>query len=245
MQNGKNDKKRQYCKLVLDQITCPSRCAGLTNAIDIETEHSDDLDELSEIGAWSRWQGNLDARIMIVAQDWGSKKTYIDQGGRDKISKRSVTNGNIIELMRSIDEELDDPEVLDQPNLHFFTNACLCYRVDNKEQGGAKTEWFSNCRKFLMKQIEIVQPRVVIALGKVPFDNIMKAFKPDFQYESYQKIVDDHTHIPIMMDKTYVVPVFHCGAFGVNKNRKSPIGNPDKLFQHKEDWKIIKQLLER
>ena len=52
-------------------------CSGLTNPADVDggrlnSEH---------IGAWSLWQGNLDAPVMVVGQDWGDTTYFIRNGG--------------------------------------------------------------------------------------------------------------------------------------------------------------------
>ena len=61
-----DSKRARYGALVGARKTCracadpanPSVCEG--GAFDCEA-----------IGAWSRWQGNADAQVMVVGQDWG------------------------------------------------------------------------------------------------------------------------------------------------------------------------------
>ncbi|WP_048187981.1 hypothetical protein [Methanobacterium paludis] len=51
---------------------------GLKNPSEIE---SGIYDKEDHIGPWSKWQGNLNAEIMLIGQDWGSEKYYLDNKG--------------------------------------------------------------------------------------------------------------------------------------------------------------------
>lgn len=200
-----------------------------------------------EIGAWSRWQGNLNADLMIVAQDWGSQKDYIKQGGWDESivgGKLTITNQNLICLMGSIGRTLRPPEEHEQEQHYFFTNTALCMRRSNSSSGGAKSAWFSNCRAFLRCQIDIVNPKVIVTLGKVPFDNVLKALDYDFDYGGmkFKDVVDRHEPITVRSGMR-LVPVFHCGLFGVNVNRRSP-DRTDVLQAHSKDWETVKKCLD-
>ena len=60
------DKSERYFQLVEARKACTA-CAGLSNP---STFHEGEFDS-AQIGPWSRWQGNLNAAVMIVGQDWG------------------------------------------------------------------------------------------------------------------------------------------------------------------------------
>jgi len=237
-----SDKLRQYESLIHERAEC-KKCLNLVNMSELDTmvDHDNELPE--EIGPWSRWQGNLDAEIMVVAQDWGSQETYLSQKGWDITNKKSPTNGNLIKLMGSIGQTLCPPENHDQEQNFFFTNAALCMRRSKKEQGGAEPEWFSNCGYFLKRQIEIVRPRVVVALGQRPFESVLRAFKNEIPREGYRALVDSRRTFSIQSGTT-LVPVFHCGANGERRNRVSEVrGNV--LSKHEEDWKTVGECLKR
>ena len=73
-------------------------------------------DDCEEINLWTYWQGrgSLDAKIMLVGQDWGSPadaaKDYMAQfaeinaGSRSSywLDGKSITDNNLIELFSSI-----------------------------------------------------------------------------------------------------------------------------------------------
>ena len=52
----------------------------------------------AQIGPWSLWQGNLDAEIMVIGQDWGDKNYFTknkghDQGAKSRERDTSVPTG--------------------------------------------------------------------------------------------------------------------------------------------------------
>jgi hypothetical protein len=53
-----------------------------------------------DIGPWTDWQGNLDAELMVVGQEWGGEKNYVMQRGRDVDD--DPTNANLVDLVNSI-----------------------------------------------------------------------------------------------------------------------------------------------
>lgn len=59
-------KREKYQLLVKKRKGC-HLCNSITNPAKVENGTYDS----DEIGAWSLWQGNLDAELLIVGQDWG------------------------------------------------------------------------------------------------------------------------------------------------------------------------------
>ena len=92
----KMSKQATYAALVAQRKVCHA-CAGLTNPADLDGGSFD----TDHIGPWSRWQGNLDAKLMIIGQDWGDTCYYCDNRGWDKLTKRD-TNQTLMKLLNSI-----------------------------------------------------------------------------------------------------------------------------------------------
>ena len=55
----------------------------------------------THIGSWSKWQGNLGAKIMVIGKEWGNVSYYIKNKGMDaythtnklkKIISKSIRN---------------------------------------------------------------------------------------------------------------------------------------------------------
>src|SRR5438046_137572 len=154
-------KQAEYATLVAGRKTCHA-CSGLVNPSDYAAGRHDS----PEIGPWTRWQGNLDANLMIVGQDWGDTAYFDRNGGLDVSANR--TNRTLCSLLRSIGIEIDQidqrAKVTGRGQI-FLTNAILCLKTVGM-QGTVASQWFLNCgARFLRPQIEVVGPKVVVCLG--------------------------------------------------------------------------------
>lgn len=96
------NKEEQYQAIVEKRKIC-SLCEDLENHSEVNPEYNSD-----EIGMQALWQGDLDAKIMIVSQDWGDIKTYNEWKGRDK--DKNKTNANLIKLLSLIVYNIESPE---------------------------------------------------------------------------------------------------------------------------------------
>ena len=75
-------KQDRYAQLVTQRRACtaceslklvnPSRCSGGI------------YDNTGHIGPWTQWQGNLEADLMVVGQDWGGVDYFIDNEGLEQ-----------------------------------------------------------------------------------------------------------------------------------------------------------------
>lgn len=79
--------RRKCCSRCKDELCNPALLSGYRN---FDTE----------IGPWSRWQGNLNANLMIVGQDWGTVKYLREHYFTNKLeAEPSHTNKNLCELL--------------------------------------------------------------------------------------------------------------------------------------------------
>src|SRR5204863_3306510 len=126
----------------------------------------------------SQWQGNLDAALMVVAQDFGDVRWFLEADGYP--TSISTTNTTLVRLLSSAGLNIDLANRTNGKGLLFFTNAVLCMK-----QGGArgsqapvKSEWLRNCgTRFLRPTIELVQPKVVVCLGAKAYGAVMAAYE--------------------------------------------------------------------
>ncbi len=127
---------------------------------------------------------------------------------------------------------------VDQAGEIFLTNAILCLK-QNGLQGAVDGAWFENCGKnFLKPLIEIVMPKVLVALGEWPYKTILQAYGIRYvRPNSYRVIVEQVGQAggKELPGGVLLFPVYHCGSRGVNQNRKWP----DQL----NDWKLIQQAI--
>ncbi len=203
--------KRKQCGLCSESgLANPSCFVGL------DSDH---------IGPWSRWQGNLNAEIMVVGQDWGDKAYFEKWKGGDHPSG-NPTNSNLQKLLLQFGIAIKTPQ---EPQEHsvFFTNIILCLK-DGGLQAPIKDEWLSNCSEnFFLPLVEIIQPKIILALGERVSKTILDMYGIPFSKSATLSKLMDRSPIRVT-ESTYLFPVYHCGAGGVNRNRL--------LEKQLEDW---------
>lgn len=199
-----------YHELVSCRGDCRA-CVGLRNPAEPDLAAHDS----PQIGPWTRLLGDLDAPLMIVGQDWGDVRYYQAHQGLDDL--RNPT-------MRTLDRLLNDvgiPASLSRYDAGargiFLTNAILCLK-DGGLQGAVRDEWFRECgSRFLRPTIELVAPRVVVALGAHAYGAIMRAWslRPEPRYLDAVELPDG----TLLSCGSRVLAVYHCGNRVLNMTR--------------------------
>lgn len=218
-------KQAAYFELVAQRRHCAA-CAGLANPAAVDGANYDS----KEIGPWTRLHGDLDAKLMVVGQDWGDVAYLRKHKGLDDI--RNPTMRTLGELLASI--EIDAP--MDRygtgPRGVFLTNAILCMKTGGL-QGAVQSSWFSNCgARFLRRQVEIVRPKAVVPLGERAYKALCAAF--GVKVLPFRLAVEGGA-VPLL-EGTSMVPVYHCGNRILNTHRKKA--------QQLLDWQCVRQALE-
>ena len=222
-------KQKQYMPLVSDRKAC-RQCAncGLTNPSVVDKGKFDG----NEIGPWTRWNGDLNAQLLVVGQDWGSKATFIKQVGLDRAD--SDTNEMLVYLLASVGIDVKSAPNPRTNSGVFQTNAALCLKEGN-DSSPVKDQWFKNCgQAFLRRQIDLVQPRVVVALGKKAYQGICNAYgmEPVSKFSNAIGLT-----LPMKgTDGIRMIPVSHCSPMACNMNRSR-----SRQFQ---DWQLVKAALQ-
>ena len=211
--------RRQACRLCDSSgMINPSRCEGGI------------YDKRNHVGPWTQWQGNLNAELMVVGQDWGGTDYYIAYQGVEEDD--NPTNRNICRLLESIGIQVALPPNPYPPGSVFFTNAVLCLKA-GRLGGPVLPVVFKNCSQFLRQQVELVTPKVVVTLG----------------YPAYRSLITEFGHIPLptmaaavqaesvkITDRTSLVPVMHPGYWGF-------LNRP--FEQHITDWRRVRAALDK
>lgn len=253
-----SNKKQAYQELIFDvekyykeqEIKCKDAPVHLTW-----------YDDCKEINLWTYWQGrgSLDAKIMLVGQDWGSPAdapehymaqfAEINAGSRSSywLDGASITDNNLIKLFSSIGYDISSGASW-SPDL-FFTNYVLGYR--NKGfSGNFQMRWLSENRQFFFRLVNIIEPTVIICLGRHTFHGVMMAFERKNKIGNYNTFITGKNN-PVEVSlssgqKAYVFAEAHCGAMGtLNRSRlKDPAGIKGIALQVK-DWSRIKDCIER
>ncbi|WP_416828217.1 uracil-DNA glycosylase family protein [Ectobacillus polymachus] len=214
-----NNDYEKYAQLVKQRRNC-HKCDDLSNPFMVEPKY-----DSNEIGAWSTWKGDLDAKIVVIGQDWGDENYYLLSEG--KCNPETATNRKLVELLQSIGISVEKDKL-------FFTNAILCLKTGGLA-GKVKKSCFNNCAvHFLMPLLEIIKPEIVITLGASAYRAVKGAYKVKIMPFS-EAVNQEEPHIIQSNDFQFkLFPIYHCGQLG--------LANRNSELQFK-DWKRIEKHL--
>jgi uracil-DNA glycosylase len=216
-------KVSDYAQLVAARKAC-HLCSGLTNPADVEGGRFD----AEHVGAWSLWQGNLDASIMVVGQDWGDTTYFVLHEGRSE--PRNRTNLTLVKLLCIAGISIGSPDSAVGRDIGFFTNAILCLKgSEGGLQGKLQPSWFANCARFLRRQLEIIRPAVVVGLGERAYRTILRGF--EMNCGPFLSEVEAPSG-RVLPTGTRAFAMYHCGAKFLNIRRPMDV--------QEEDWKRLR-----
>lgn len=220
------DKHSAYAELVAKRKNFTFADAELTNP-------SATPFDVTGIEPWSHWQGNVDASIVVVGQEFCDVDTYTRVKGTVE-QKPGVyeypANRNLAELFQLLGYELGHPLNPNRSNPIFFTNAVMGLKSGSMSSN-FKDRWMEESRReFLGPLLSIIQPKVIITIGTKATLSLGKLY--GFPVRSHAEMVSKS---PIRIDSGPIVfPVYHTGGLGLTHRSKS---------QQVEDWKRIAQHL--
>lgn len=211
-------------------MTERKRCI-LCAELSMTNQSFDPANDSNSIGKWSDWQGNLNARIMLIGQDWGTVEYWHKNKGRD--SETNPSNITLKRLFSELDFNLGSIANPSHKEPLFFTNSVLCLK-QGRMSDSISSRCYQNCgTKFLKPLIDLVNPEIIIALGRAPFASVMNLYKPEgFPKVPRQKDIVRAEPILIGEHNIKLFPVYHCG----------PLGRANRKFNEQVlDWMNIKK----
>ncbi len=208
-------------------------------------------EDCKEINLWTYWQGkgNLNAKILLVGQDWGCPVP--DSAVMQNI--RAINRGQCVAYMRG-NENITDARLAElfsvlgydinsnapQNRDLFFTNFVLGYRSQGLS-GGLKKEWIERDKRYFHDLANIISPRIIICLGKATLQGVLSALGKKTKIGNYTHFIEsDQNPFSLQLEDGNAVKIYgvaHCGAMGtLNRNGKT---SSNDLQKQKEDWKRI------
>lgn len=150
-------------------------------------EAQSEMKERGILNCWNFWHGSLDAKIMVVGQDFGHfpsltndsesysfRKCLDDRAYTDINDMASPTDRTLAKLFRdNLGLEIIEA-VNSEPNPDlYFTNLMCCYRRQNTPvsgDAGYSLRCAHYCAEaFMGKLLDIIRPQVMIVLGRNTF----------------------------------------------------------------------------
>ncbi len=123
-------KQERYAQLISARRRCRRpECRPLCNQADVDGG----IYDLPQIGSLSLWQGNLDAKLMVVLRDWGSIQDLRTWKGYPTHGRGiSKTNKKLITLLNSIGITIAECTPGQVQSSLFFTNSILCLQPEKR-----------------------------------------------------------------------------------------------------------------
>ena len=241
-------KKDEFRRLVEDVSKCHI-CERLVTLPHIENseclendDHGLDTDR-PYINRWNLWQGNLDADIMVIGQDYGQKE---DGVAIEVCSYADTTNPTDVRLKELFNEAFRINLNSNEAPM-FFTNMANCYRK-KRTSGGMHSGWLPICaNKYMERLIRIIRPKIIIVLGRSAFEALHCMENLSVQCldsiksgkESYAEMIQHRYQIDLGDEKIDVFPVYHPGANSqMNRTFKQQLEDWKKISEH---YKKVKQ----
>lgn len=182
---------------------------------------------------WTDWYNRLDSKIMIIGQDWGP---YSDMKKINNLLNENKDNWKeIIELEKSHTKKMLNYYIVTSSDKKctlddiYVTNAIMCARQGENYRGNNidLNKSTINCSEFLLKQIEIVKPKVILTLGYYPLKSLSTIFKFNIENTLKNSI---KINPEIIVDNFIIIPLYHPVA---------QIKKEEQLKQYKRIWKYF------
>lgn len=216
------DKQARYAALVEARKSCDA-CKALTNP----SLAGGGLFDSDRIGPYSRWQGNLDAELLVVAQVFSDVENFESELGwpGDEV----FLNHKIVEFARAAGIDISPPKHGHSEDRLFFTNGVLCLTRGGR-QVRVSRQCFRTCgRLFLRSTIDIVRPIAIAALGVDALDAVRAAFGLESDRRLLRDLVGSSFDLP---NGTAVFPLYLPSPLVINRGTRS-------LEQQVSDWALM------
>ena len=120
------------------------------------------------------------------------------------------------------------------------------YRKGNESGGFKKSDCNEEDLHAFKELVHILKPTVIICLGRITFELVLKSFDLPRSKGKFRKIVEDNRNPSIIYHtenkNIAIFPVYHAGSFGVlNRNRGTQNTGLELM---EEDWLSIKEYLD-
>lgn len=232
-------KDKLFDELIRDMSKC-EKCISMHSKSNVDYsliniyENEKFAKEIPSI--WTDWYNRLNSKIMIIGQDWGP---YSDM---KKINEKYLENPTKKNWFKLIEDEksLTKKQLtkylvesskgkINSINDIYITNAIMCARCGNNYRGNNINLKCStlNCKEFLLRQIEIVKPKVILTLGYYPLYSLSNIY----DFEIQKNLTKTIEKCPIIeIEDFIIIPLYHPVA---------QITKEKQLEQYKRIWDYI------
>lgn len=159
-------------------------------------------------------QGSHTAKIMFIGEAPGKNEAetarpFVGQAGKI-----------LDELLASVDIKREDV---------YITNIVKDRPPENRDPRPEEIELYA---PFLERQIDIIQPQVIVALGRFSMEFILKKYKSPQQNGKISQLHGKLLSVQASYGEIYVLPLYHPAVALYNASQKSTI---------QQDFLVLKQ----
>jgi uracil-DNA glycosylase family 4 len=124
----------------------------------------------------------------------------------------------------------------------YTAPVCRCAPPDNKPT----LQEMTNCQPYLEREIQIIQPRVIVVLGKIAFNAILRIYRPFFTIQdgisitfSNAAVYHPQTSVPCLLPSDFwLVCSYHPSRQNTQTGRLT-------IEMFDQVWKTVRDLLEK
>lgn len=226
--------KRKKFNELLEELAICDKCTNMPCSNKSLINIYNDYNFCTNIPSiWTDWFNRLNSEIMIIGQDWGpycDMKAIHDDLNENKSNWNEIMENEKSSTKRSLENYIRKSSNNKYSlNEIYVTNAIMCARQGNTYRGNNidLKKSSMNCKDYLLRQIKIVNPKVILTLGYYPLLSLSKIF--DFKIANTLK--ETILEYPEILSNGYVIiPLYH----PVAQVRKT-----EQLKQYKRIWKYI------
>ena len=213
---GYMDKHDRYLQLVQQR-----KAFRFTNGLLNPAQICGGKYDCDHVEPWARWQSNLDAKVLLIGQDFGGSNFFKEYHGDN--NPGSQTNLNLMALFQSIGIELGPSNAPNPQAPVFLTNAIVGI-VDADGKAGTLSkidlhpEWIEeSALRFIKPLIDLIAPKVIIAMSEVALQCLACIYpKQVHVLTPFRRCVEAE---PVCVAGSYIFPVYHCTRGSINRNR--------------------------
>jgi len=175
---------------------------------------------------WFDWENRVNAKIMIIGQDWGPYKVllpYIENYNKDlnyedflfKTFSSRTEKFILTSLSKSYKEKYGKTMTKDVWNKFIFTVAVLFTRQGKQFRGSEfydESFGMKESLPYLKRQIEIIKPKVIIVMGGTAWKQIKDIYNLKYP-DKFSEVILKLNRKPIVYKDVKIIPIFHPASF--------------------------------
>ena len=124
----------------------------------------------------------------------------------------------------------------------YTAPVCRCAPPDNKPA----PQEMANCRPYLEREIELIQPKVIVVLGRIAFNTILGMYKPASAIQDGTAIEFSHAAVYHLQTLTHgIFPSDFWLVCSYHPSRQNTQTGRLTVGMFDQVWKTVRELLER